>query len=739
MAKKLFDNDSSSPISPLIDVVMNGLGAMFIILMIYLVIMSGNDNVPEPLKFLAEVGPPPAISGQNYVFTFPVTGGMGQRRFTLHGERPKDLAFDENSGTIYGIPAVTQSRQFPLQVEVADKRSRDTRVATLILHPRAMPYDPDKTPLKISREAETLPSGRVGVAYEAVLGATGGVEPYTWRIVQGTLPAGLLLPPDGRLVGTPQQAGAFRIEVEVSHTRGTFAYQGQRYAWSAASQRRVYHFEIAESLQHALHLPVGRVGEPYLGLVLTNGRLPGERVSWTGEVAGLRPSAYDGALRGTPSTVGVFPVSYQVSAGATQLGTGAGELRILPKRPEPRVLPAVFYARVGESVRVAIPYQGMIEPVSITALQPLPKELLMVDGWLVGTHEHSDVTSVPVKIEDALGNASTGEVTLHIRPPRVPLQLDLPDTVDAVVGQVVHVQPSLTGGEGDYGWELDGQLPPNLALSPSGAVMGVLSTPGSWHLQITVHDRATGDTAARRLTLRGRYADDTQPRVVTHELPPAVPGLAYPQAFAAEGGVGPYTWLSQGKLPPGLQVTTQGIDGTVDPLAQGIWPLKITVQDAIERRATKDILLRIDPGWPALRLEKSALPPAIVGVPYHTRFVAQSCWGDCTWTVSGLPEGLTVTKGTIEGEPRRADTYPLTVSAKDSRGRQASDTYSLQILEAPAPSRQSEATTRFIGALMALMALTLVGGGGLGGFWLGKRVGQRDPFSRRGDDNTSRR
>jgi hypothetical protein len=821
MAKKLFDDNASSPISPLIDVVMNGMGAMFIILMIYLVVMRPGDDTPEPLKFLAEVEPPPAISGQNYVFTFPITGGLGKRQFALTGDLPQELRFDPKTGTLYGIPRLepsakpSASRDFLLQVDVQDGSQRDARSATLRLYPGALPYDPARMPLEIV--AETLPPGRVGAAYEAVLGAIGGVEPYTWRVGKASVPKGLDLHNHGRLVGTPEQAGSFRIEVEVSHTRGTFTYQGQRYEWAAAAQRRVYHLEIAESLQHAVHLPVGRVGEPYLGVVLTNGRLPGERVHWTGEVPGLRPSDHEGALRGTPSTAGVFPVAYQISAGATQLGIGAGELRILPKRPEPRVLPAVFYSRVGESVRVAIPYQGMIEPVSITALQPLPKGLQIVDGWLVGTPEQSGVPLIPIKIEDVLGNSSTGEVTLHIRPLRVPLQLDIPETVDAVVGQVVHIQPSLTGGEGDYGWELDGQLPPTLALSPSGAVTGTLSTPGSWHLKITVHDRATGDTAARHLTMRGRYADDTKPRfvtttvpaalvarpfafafataggvgeprfrfqgtlpdgltftetgvtgvptraevatfevtvidavgqqdspqpfkmvvervleltpprVVTHELPPAVPGLAYPQAFAADGGVGPYAWSFQSKLPPGLRVTTQGIDGTVDPLAQGTWPLHITVQDTIGQRATKDILLRIDPGWPALVLEKSALPPAIVGVPYHTRFVAQSCWGDCTWAVTGLPEGLTLTQGVVQGEPHQAGTYPLAVSAKDSRGRQASDTYSLQVTEAPAPPRHPEPETPFIGVLVVLMALPILVIIALGGFWFGKRRSQRVP------------
>ncbi len=100
MAKKLFDNHTDGFVSPLIDVVMNGFAVVFIILIIYLLL----TRPPPPLEFLRDVELPTAISEQSYVFTFPVTGGSGERTFKLDGELPKGLNFEKSSGTIYGIP-----------------------------------------------------------------------------------------------------------------------------------------------------------------------------------------------------------------------------------------------------------------------------------------------------------------------------------------------------------------------------------------------------------------------------------------------------------------------------------------------------------------------------------------------------------------------------------------------------------------------------------------------------------
>ena len=70
------------------------------------------------------------------------------------------------------------------------------------------------TPLHVTRPAvRRLP-------FTAVLRASGGVAPYTWRLAGGTLPRGVHLLANGRLYGRPE---ALRARVEVEDATGAIA------------------------------------------------------------------------------------------------------------------------------------------------------------------------------------------------------------------------------------------------------------------------------------------------------------------------------------------------------------------------------------------------------------------------------------------------------------------------------------------------------------------------------------
>jgi hypothetical protein len=65
----------------------------------------------------------------------------------------------------------------------------------------------DPPPAALAISTSSLPTGQTGVAYSAVLAATGGTPPYTWTLTSGTFPAGLMLnAATGAITGTPTQA-----------------------------------------------------------------------------------------------------------------------------------------------------------------------------------------------------------------------------------------------------------------------------------------------------------------------------------------------------------------------------------------------------------------------------------------------------------------------------------------------------------------------------------------------------
>jgi hypothetical protein len=60
------------------------------------------------------------------------------------------------------------------------------------------------------------PGGILGVAYAQQIEASGGTGPYIFAVSNGTLPAGLALPPTGLLSGTPTAAGSSTVAIQAT-------------------------------------------------------------------------------------------------------------------------------------------------------------------------------------------------------------------------------------------------------------------------------------------------------------------------------------------------------------------------------------------------------------------------------------------------------------------------------------------------------------------------------------------
>ncbi len=406
---KLLTRESNGLFSPLIDVVLNVLGAVFLLLLLYLYLAPRHR---QPLKFL-EVAPAPVVRGLNYVFTFPVTGGCGGgRTFILKGELPAGLMFDRQSGTIYGVLlAPGELIEVPFQVEVRDETCVDIREARLRIYPTAIAYDPNRPRFGLSRATRRLPPGRVGVPYEAVIGAIGGAQPYAWS--GHDLPPGLELA-QGRISGRPESAGNFTIGVGVEFLSGEFRDGQRTLRWVGGTVAGTYDLEILPPLKYEVALPEGRVSEPFVGGILSDAWLDGEVIRWSGSVPGLRVSADGRILSGRPLSAGLFELSFRILRHGTELSKGQGTIRISPQEAGLRIGPAIFQAWEGEPFRSLIPYRGAREPVTIESVGELPAGLQIIDGELRGTPRNPGLTRLHLRIRDILGNAAEGEVIIRV-------------------------------------------------------------------------------------------------------------------------------------------------------------------------------------------------------------------------------------------------------------------------------------------------------------------------------------
>ena len=505
---------------PLIDVVMNGMAAVFIILMVYLVVALPDTDGPEPLRFLELVEPPVILAGQSFLYTFPVTGGVGKREFEVIGTLPSGLEFDPLSGTLHGAPESppTTIRDFPIEAVVKDVRSQDRRAFRLRCCAAATPFDSDRTPLSLLRKEPDLPTGRVGQSYEAVLGSMGGVAPHRWYLVKGRLPPGLSLF-NGRISGTPTLSGTFDLTAGVDHLPGSFRFNGRLHSWAGAGQRADHRIEILSALQDPETWPIGRVDEPLAVGLVQGGALPRERIECADMAPGLRLSR-TGLLEGIPKQAGTFPVRCRLDRPKGRVTEPVQDLLILPQRPEPDIGTLYLDTRVDEEITVLIPYRGLREPVSIEAKSPLPEGLRFDDGRLEGKIAVRGRTEIQLEARDAVGRTLIGEATFQARSRRRPLKIETENEIAFLVNEPIGTGFSISGGEDVPVWRVSGRLPPGLELvSENGRLQGRIAKAGIWKIEVEAEDLLGGEKVTEEIQVRAVHGDPSLPIWSTRSLP----------------------------------------------------------------------------------------------------------------------------------------------------------------------------------------------------------------------------
>ena len=150
-----------------------------------------------------------------YLQTLTAAGGQSPFVWSIEaGSIAPGLALDPSTGVISGITASAGTFVFTVQVSDA-AGSTATKQFTLNI----------ASILTITNNA-VLPDPVTGVAYTYALAATGGVPPYSWALVSGSLPDGLMLDESiGAISGTPGTTGLFTFFVQVSDMAGAVSTQ----------------------------------------------------------------------------------------------------------------------------------------------------------------------------------------------------------------------------------------------------------------------------------------------------------------------------------------------------------------------------------------------------------------------------------------------------------------------------------------------------------------------------------
>ena len=424
--------------------------------------------------------------GVAYTQTLGATGGTPPYDWRIsQGSLPDGLALSA-SGAITGTP--TTASTFRFAITVTDSRQvTDTRSYALTILPATLLITTD-----------TLPSGTAGSVYSSTLAASGGVTPYAWSLISGTLPDGLTLSASGTISGTPAVAGTFTPTIQVT---------------DASQQRASKSFRvviISNVKISTTAIAGGTVGSAYSQqLAATGGTAP---YTWNIE-SGLLPSGLSlgtatGVIAGTPLSAGssTFVVRVtdqngsQDSASLTVVVVAA--LVITTESPLAGAVTGTPYEQALAATGGTPPYQWTL----IDGTLPAGLALDAGTGRIAGTPSAAGLASFSALVTDSARRTTTKSYSIDVTA-ALTITTAAP-LAKGVLGSAYRQALAASGGSQSLRWSISsGALPGGISIdATSGLLSGTPTAAGSFAFTVSASDLR--QTATKDFT-------------ITIDLPPA--------------------------------------------------------------------------------------------------------------------------------------------------------------------------------------------------------------------------
>jgi hypothetical protein len=205
-----------------------------------------------------------------------------------------------NGRFLTGTPSEAGTFQVPL--EVSDSQTPPAQASTV--------YEVRVLPLLRIAGPVTLVEGYPNKAYSEKVYATGGVPPYTFRFMSGSLPPGLTLLQDGSVAGTPSGNKIYNFEVEVTDSDPQRPQTALRLLTLKITSAPLLLTISTQSM------PDGRVGTPYQYVLRSSSSA---NITWTLKDGSLPPGVSffvgTGTISGTPTVKDTYSFTINVTDG----------------------------------------------------------------------------------------------------------------------------------------------------------------------------------------------------------------------------------------------------------------------------------------------------------------------------------------------------------------------------------------------------------------------------------------
>ena len=576
----------------------------------------------------------------------------------------------------------------------------------------------------------SLGTAYVAVPYSATLAASGGTPPYTWAVIEGSLPAGLVLDgATGVVSGTPTAITSDLFTLQV--TDASFA--------STARTYRLFVNKLPLSVA-TTSLPRATTGTAYSEtLTASGGDAP---YSWS-VTAGALPSGLtldaQGVISGTPAATGEFgftaTVTDALGASASQNLTVTVELTLTVGVTDPGeygngygtgVHQSGLYANftgTGNDLTLHVTGYDIDDPdgdevtvylngAFLGYLSNGPDEALNAgDAFLIPASQQLAGKNL-IHFDQKVAGWVWGVTDLLLTDGLPPLGIDTVSVPQGTYATAYSTVFQADGGTAPYTWALiGGALPNGLTLAADGTLSGAPLEQGSFTFTVQVTD-AAADTAERAFTLDVLGTSGTVEVVLEIDVPDTGQyGWGYGSSQHAPGLYATFLGTSDDLTlhvtgydiddPAGDEVAvllngnlighlSVGPDGGLNngdsfhiPAAQQLaGPNLIYFQQKVPGWVwgVTGLLLTDDPL--PLVVVTTSLPDGAVAASYSTTLQSTGGTPPYAWSVVGgaLPAGLTLqSDGLLSGVPESDGSFPVTLRVTDGDGATADAAFTITV------------------------------------------------------------